>query len=184
MGTLTTITAPTAEPVTLEEMKEALRVDHTDDDSLIIGLMRAARMWAEAYLNKRIASQVVELSYDRFPSSEIYLGVWPIISIDSVKYDDTASPVAEQTLVANTDYYADKTTIGGRVKSISGWPSVAVKPNAVRIRMTVGYVKDDIPDIIKEGIKVYTAALYDRDCELEKSARLILCPERFLSLVG
>lgn len=180
MGTLTTITAPTSEPVTLDELKEALRVDHNDDDALIVGYGRAARMWAEQYLNLRISSQVVELSFDSWPSSVINLGVWPLISIDSIKYDDTASPVTEQTLAPNTNYYADTTTRGGRVVTITGWPSVAAKPNPIRIRMTAGY--SEIPDIIKEGVKIYAASLYEGCPDLVKSAEAVLWTVKNLSL--
>jgi len=154
MATLTTITEPTDEPVTLQEVKDALRIEDNSEDVRIWNIIRASRMYAEDFCDLRLMSQVVELSFDNWPAYEFSLGVWPIISIDTVKYEDTASPVATQTLVANTDYYADITILQGRLRTITGWPSVAVKPNAIKIRMTVGYAdQDSVPDQIKKGIK-------------------------------
>lgn len=175
MGSFTTITEPADEPITLDEAKEALRIDIDDEDTRIWNIIRAARMFAEDYLSLKLMSQVVELSGDQWPSTEFSLGVWPIISVDTVKYEDTASPVAIQTLVADTDYYVDITTIEGRLRTITGWPSVAVKPNAIKIRMTVGYAdQDSVPDQIKEGIKAYCAYIYDSDeCMKEIAERLL-----------
>lgn len=182
MGTLTTITEPASEPVTLAEVKESLRVLHTDDDALIGGLITSARRWAEHYLNRRIISQVVQLNMHAFSGNSIYLGLDPIISIDSVKYDDTASPITEQTLVVNTDYYADIITKGGYVTTLTGWPSTARRPNSARILATVGYSSADaVPEIIKEGIKIYIASKYDRDPELVDIAKELLWPERFIT---
>lgn len=161
MGTLNTITAPTIEPITQDELKDALRIDGNDDDLRLKGLIVAARNWAENYLDLRLMNQVVELTLDRFPADKFSLDVWPIQSVDSVKYDNTASPSVETTLVENTDYRVDIVNIEGRMQSIGGWPSVYNKFNSVRIRMTVGYATQAaIPQGIKEGIKTYAMGQY------------------------
>ena len=181
MASLTTITAPTLEPVTLQEVKDTLRVEAGEDDTRLYGIIRASRMFAEAFCGLKIMTQVLELTYDRFPASEFPLDIWPLQSIDSIKYDDTASPVVEQTLVENTDYYADIKTKGGRVRTITGWPSVAVKPGPIRIRVTAGHAtQPDVPDNIKEGIKAYCVFLYDADELMETVAKSLLWPERIL----
>jgi len=181
MGAFTTITEPTDEPITLDEAKEALRIDIDDEDTRIWNIIRAARMFAEDYLSLKLMSQVVELSFDRWPATEFSLGVWPIISVDTVKYEDTASPISTQTLVADTDYYADITTTEGRLRTLTGWPSVAVKPNAVKIRMTVGYAdQDSVPDQIKEGIKAYCAYIYDSDECMKGIAERLLWSARIM----
>lgn len=40
------------EPVTVEQAKQYLRVDHDEDDDLIESLIIAAREWAETYTEK------------------------------------------------------------------------------------------------------------------------------------
>jgi len=179
MGTLTVITGPTLEPVTVDEAKKSLRIDNSEDDSYIGNLIETARLFAEEYTSLHIMTQTVERSYRRFPSTNINLDVWPLQSIDSVKYDDTSSPMTEVTLTVDVDYYADTTTDGGAVETITGWPSVAIKPNPARIRMTAGYSsRDNVPEKIKNGIKAYVNYLYDADSRWEEIAKSLLWPLR------
>lgn len=162
MSNLTVITAPTLEPVSVAELKKVLRVDYGDDDARLRALIKAGRVWAEHYTNLHIMPQTVERTYEGWPGYEFKLDVWPIQSVDTVAYYDTASPSVEQTLTENTDYYADVTTVGGKLRTIGGWPSVAIRPNSIRVRMTVGYASaDDVDEVIKEGIKAYCLYLYD-----------------------
>jgi uncharacterized phiE125 gp8 family phage protein len=62
------ITAPIAEPVTLPEAKLHLRVDTTDDDTLITTLITAAREMAETITRRALVSQQWKIVADRFPS--------------------------------------------------------------------------------------------------------------------
>ena len=179
MGTLSVITEPTVEPVTISEAKDAIGIEHDEDDKRIDGYIKAARIFAEKFCSLKIPSQTVERSYDNWPSGEIDLDVWPLQSIDSVKYDDTASPVTEQTLTLNTDYYADIIQDGGRVRTITGWPSVATKPTAIRISMTAGYATPKLtPESLKDGIKAYVVYLYEQNCDMLQVAKDILRGER------
>ena len=175
MGALAIITEPTLEPITLEEAKEAIGIDGDDDDLRIEGYIQAARIFAEDFCQLHIMSQIVERQYDGWPSSVINLDVWPLQSIDSIKYDDTASPVAEQTLVVNTDYYADIVADGGRVGTITGWPSHASKFHPIRIRITAGYASQAlVPESLKSGIKAYVVYLFSLDCDMRQVAKDML----------
>ena len=177
---VTVITEPTAEPVTLSEVKAAMGVSHDDDDQMISGYIKSARRWAESYLNTYIMTQVVEITMDAFPGWEFGLGLWPLQSIDSVKYDDTSSPITEQTLTVNTNYYADTTAQCGRIKLIDDIPDVTSRPNAVKIRCTVGYadtsaspadLRDGVPEELKTGLKLYVRGLYESDPCAKLAAR-------------
>ncbi len=179
MGSFEVITEPTSEPVTLQEAKDALKILHDDEDGRITSLIKTAREFAEAYCGIFIMTTIRELKGDAFLGYEINLDTWPLQSIDSVKYDDTGSPITEQTLVANTDYYADTKTEGGRLRKIKQWPSVATKPNAIRIRMTAGYSSAAlVPESLKDGIKAYIIYLYELNIDMERVAKSILWQNR------
>ena len=169
---VTIITEPTIEPVTLAELKASIGISHTDDDTLLTSYITSARKWCEDYLNLYIMTQIVEVSFDNWPGWEFGLGLWPIQSIDSVKYDDTSSPIATQTLTVNTNYYADTTSKCGRIQLIDTMPDVTSRPNAVKVRATVGYaaisasptdLRNGVPEPIKTGIKMYARGLYEND---------------------
>jgi len=181
MATFTVITEPTAEPVTLLEAKSKLRILHDDEDDLVLGLIKSAREFTKDFCNIYLMPTVIELTMDKWPALEFGLGTSPLISIDSVKYFDTSSPSVETTLTVNTDYYSDTVIEGGRIISIGGWPSVAVRPNAITITMTAGHVSaEKVPQRLKDGILTQIVSLYELDPELDKSAKSILWRNRIL----
>jgi hypothetical protein len=69
-------TAPAVEPVTLAEAKLHLRVDFTDDDTLITMLIGAARVAAENICRRAFVTQKWDLYLDAFPRQNFY-GVLP-----------------------------------------------------------------------------------------------------------
>jgi len=187
MGTITTIIEPTAEPVTIAELSQALRVDQSDDDARLAMLISVSRRWVEQFTGYYLMPQVVELSLQSFPNAIFQLGVWPIISVDSVKYDDTGSPQTEQTLTEGSDYLIDLVTLNGQLCAVNGWPAVAAKFNPVRIRMTVGHALagspevSTVPDFFREALMAYAGYLYDDESSMKDLAEQILIPYRMLS---
>jgi hypothetical protein len=61
------ITAPNAEPVTLQEAKDSLRVEGTDEDARITRHIINARRQAEAYTERQLVTATWELVLDAFP---------------------------------------------------------------------------------------------------------------------
>ena len=57
--------APEAEPVTLSEAKQPLRIDHDSEDALLEGLLRAAREEVEASCGLALVAQSWRLTLDR-----------------------------------------------------------------------------------------------------------------------
>lgn len=158
------ITPPAIEPVSLEEAKAHLRVDHDEDDDLIDLFISAARGNLDArdgWLGRAICTQTWELSLDSFPVREVQLPFAPLQSIVSVKYDDAAA--VEQTVSAG-DYQHDVTSEPGRLVlgPDSSWPSINDTVNAVRIRYVAGYgVAVDVPAPIRAAILLMVGDLYE-----------------------
>ena len=78
------LTAPAAEPVTADEVKDQLRLDGTDQDTMIDLLIAAARAGVEKYLGRALITQTLQLFYDSFPA-EIELPYPPYQSVSHIK---------------------------------------------------------------------------------------------------
>lgn len=136
---LITITPPAVEPVTLDDVKSAARIDtEAFDDQLERYIIPAIRAEAEHRLGRRLITQTVELVLDAFPDGEIDLRLPNVQSVTSVKYLDTAN--VQQTF-ANTNYTLDSDSSPGRILLNTGvsWPETDDVANAVRVRYVVGY---------------------------------------------
>lgn len=79
----------TTEPITLAEAKAQLRVDHTDEDTLITTYIKAARQHAERFTGLSLAAQTLQAVYVGEDLS-IPLPLSPVASITSVTDGTTA----------------------------------------------------------------------------------------------
>lgn len=164
---LVTVTAPTEEPVSIDDAKAQVSIiDDTSHDARILRLIRAARLQAEAHTGMRAMTQTVRLELDTFPDDdEIDLGVYPVQSITSVQYDDTNN--VQQTLTSGTHFYSDITGLAPRILPVDSWPDTKDgKPGAVRITMVVGYTSADlVPEDFSQAILLRMAELFDQTTE-------------------
>lgn len=154
------ITAPDSEPVTLTEAKAHLRVDGTDDDTLISALIVAARQGAEHSTGRALMPQTWELALDEF-EDEIDLPNPPLISVTSVKYTD--SDGVEQTIDA-ADYQVDSHSAPARLLPAYGleWPTSREQANAVLVRYQAGYADAaSVPQEIKAWMLLRVGLLYE-----------------------
>jgi uncharacterized phiE125 gp8 family phage protein len=60
-------TAPAVEPVTLDEAKAYLRVEHSDDDEVIAALVSGSRIHVEAQTRRALITQDWRISADAWP---------------------------------------------------------------------------------------------------------------------
>ena len=101
---LSLVTTPTSEALNRTEVKDHLREDGTDQDTLIDALIVAAREAAEGFTNRALINRTWDLRLDGF-LEEIRLPRPPLMAVDSIKYVDTNGDT--QTL-ATTEYTVDQ----------------------------------------------------------------------------
>lgn len=158
---LIVITQPAVEPVSLAEAKLHCKVDGSDDDTLITGLITAARQQAEHRTGRALCTQTLEQVLDAFPDA-VKLPMPPAKTVVSVKYFDANG--AEQTM-PDTDYSLDKDSTPGWLVPAFGltWPSTYAIANAVRVRYTAGYgVAADVPQSIKVWMLMAISTMYNQ----------------------
>jgi len=154
---------PDVEPVSVAEAKEHCKIEHALEDGYVASLVKAATGAAESFLNRALITQKWEMSFDCFPASPIEILKPPLQSVDSIKYIDVNG--VEQTL-APSEYEVDTGGETGRVALREGksWPSTKTTLNAVKIAFTAGYgsAGTDVPEQIRQGIKLIVGELYER----------------------
>ena len=168
-------TEPASEPITTAEIKNYLKVNFTNDDTLLDEMVTAARKQAETYTQRAFISQVIELFWDRF-QLEMALPFPPNISIDSVK---TKFEDQTDTLVLDTDYFV----LGLDTKKVR-IPVVSSR-KSLEIEMTAGYgaAASDVPKDIKLAIMKIAGNYYDNRIDWVTGTIIGKFPENSRSLL-
>lgn len=149
---LTRFTAPVTEPITLTEAKLYLRVDSSNEDSLISDLIVSARMSAEQWLAKSLITQTWKLVYNDYLDCSVDLPMPPIVNIISitiVNRDATTSLVSENNYYLNAA--KNMVLLDNHINGFS-----------IEIIYNAGYgLAAQVPQPIKYGMLAHIAAMYD-----------------------
>ena len=183
---LTLVSPPAAEPVTLVEAKAHLKVDTTDDDALIASLITAARARAEWHTGRAFVTQSWTLWLDAWPPGGVVeIPLPPLQSVTQVQtfaLDDSAS-VLDPSL-----YQVDAASAPARLalKGIFALANLRAV-NAVKIAFTAGYGDASaVPAPVKQAILQIAADLYTHrgdEAEIVSSAAAaLLSPYRIFKL--
>jgi len=138
-------TAPSSEPVSVDDVKTHLRISSSDDDTYIQNiLIPTARSMVENMSQRAILTQTWDLYLDEFPGSSeepIYVPRPPLQSVSYIKYIDTNGD--EQTW-SSDEYQVDTNNEPARIYPAYGytWPSARDEAGAVRIQFVAGYADD------------------------------------------
>lgn len=165
------LTAPAAEPVSLDEAKTFARVDHAAEDDLIDSLVAEMRQRCEKVSWRALITQTWKLTLDDWPRWGcrrcIRLPRPPVQSVTSVTY--LATDGTRTTLAAN-QYLLDTTVEPATITEAYGvsWPTVRVVPGSIEVTFVAGYgLAVSVPSEIKGAIKNAVAYCYrhrtDRD---------------------
>jgi uncharacterized phiE125 gp8 family phage protein len=169
---LNLITAPTIEPVLLNDLKLHLRMDpdDLDEDEFLEGLVTAARGYVEDVTRRKLLTQ----------TWDYYLNGWPRANFIKLPFGNLQNEVATApivswkdsdgtatTLTATTDYLVETNGEGlGRIvlPYAVTWPSGTLYPsNPITIRFVCGWTAAaSIPFKITAAIKLIAADLYEQ----------------------
>lgn len=170
--TFQTTSGPTAEPITLDELKLRLRVTSCDFDAELSDMLKAARQQVEADTYRRLITQTVVMYQEDFTSllGPVEIRLAPVQSITHVKYYDRDDVL--QTFAAG-DYYANLTSTPPeiRLREAKQWPNTSLyRPNKVEVTMVAGYGgAASVPQSAKLAIVEYCRAQWG-GCEHNTTA--------------
>ena len=159
--------APAVTPVSLVEAKAQLRVDTSDDDTLITALIDAATEHLDGYtgmLGRALITQTWRQQLPRFPSrgETIGLEVGPVQSIASIAYFDADN--VQQVLAASV-YVLLEDESGPLVmlQVNQSWPATFAREDAVTVTYVAGYgdTGSDVPAGIRQAMLLLIGAWYE-----------------------
>lgn len=174
---------PETEPVTLEEMKEHLRLDGAEEDALIESLIASARQYAEALTCRQLVTATWRLTLDAFPAGCIVLPRPRLQEVLSIQYVDAAGDT--QTLAPEL-YQVDAESEPARLSPAFNtfWPGTRHQMNAVVVTIRCGYgAAADVPAGVKTAIRMLAAHYYENR-EAATDVQLLPVPMAVKSLLS
>lgn len=154
------ITPPSAEPISLAELKAHLRVDGDDEDALLAGLIRTAREHLERTAGLALISQDWRLYLDHWPETGVVeIGRGPVLSVGAVRAFDELGEESEISLAGHL--------LDGVRRPARLWlrerPAARQAINGVEIDFTAGFGEagQDVPDVLKRAMLVHAAHMYE-----------------------
>jgi uncharacterized phiE125 gp8 family phage protein len=182
-----TIVPPSVEPISVDECRthlEAQRYDDTSvddaDDAMIAALLAAAREHCEAFLGLSLATRVLEVALDRWPtvaadgSTAIELPMGPVREIVAFTAGEPNSSDTDTSVDVDA-YVLDTYSVPARLVPVSSWPSVTASTNLIRISYLAGYGVDSdggeaLPKALRAAILLVLGHLFRaREDSVEKA---------------
>lgn len=168
------VTQPSGEPITLATVKNALRVEHTEDDTLIESIwIPSSRIVAEKLTGEKFITQTWDFTYPRFPTfgnpfslfsiglnsaktDSFQLQIKPVQSV-SIQYRDASGALKTFGTFSGSPLVCEEYSIifddeDPRIilNFNQQWPQTAPVENAVVVTVVAGYGEAvDVPSLYK-----------------------------------
>lgn len=154
------LTGPAIEPISVEETKIFLRVEHDDDDQLIAALIAGARSHIEAQTQTALITQNWRMVLDAWPQhGRITVRPGPLQTVNAARvFDCNGDPatINSQTIV---------TDLGASRLAFVPWavPAPGRIAAGIEIDVTVGFgdEADDVPESLIQAIRMVVAHWYE-----------------------
>jgi len=154
------LTAPAVEPVTLDEAKAFLRVEHNDDDEVIAALVAGSRIHIEAQTRRALITQGWRLSADAWPAD----GRFPVRPAP-LKALAAARVFDFESVAQNIDTQAFVADLANSALIFAPWavPAPGRLAAGIELDVTVGYgdAAIDVPEALRQAIRLLTAHWYE-----------------------
>ncbi|MDQ6436882.1 head-tail connector protein [Mesorhizobium sp. LHD-90] len=181
--TLVLTGAPEAEPVTVSEAKSFLRLAGSSEDTLIEGLIRAAREDVERATGLALIDQTWRLALDAVPRSDVVLLMrHPVREIIAVTAYGTEG---EAALVSAGDYQADLISRPARLFfRARPEPMRALNGLEIDFRAGFGEAGPDVPDLLRRAILVLVAHWYEFRASFGPDEQPVAYPPQYERMIA
>jgi len=182
---LVRVSAPATAPISLAEAKTQMRVESSDDDSIIQRLIDAAVAFVDVQgaLGKAMITQTWGQWLSPNPST-VYLSLGPVQSVSAIKYYDVDGALQTATL-ADFNVFGTPNRISVSPKSGKAWPVTQTRDDAIKIEYVIGYgsTSASVPETVRHALMMLVAHWYDnRETSTEK--QMYDLPYGFTDMIG
>lgn len=180
------IDAPAVTPISLADVKAHLRIEHSDDDTLLVRLIGAATAYTD--VTGALGHAMILQKWGQWvasaPPASVKLILGPVTQVSAVKYYDTDGELQTDTL---SNYDVTGTSFESYVTPKAGfnWPVTQTRADAIRIEYTIGYgeAASDVPETLRHAILMLIGHWYENR-ENSATDKYEQLPFGFDALVG
>lgn len=161
------VTDISKEYLSSQDVKDALKINYSDDNTYIKDIINGARKNIEKYCSISIGLQTLQTIIDVNAYEEYEIPFGPVVSISNIKIKTAAATYA--TATANTDYETDMLDFktftpytAGRwqINYTAGYQTIPLDLKSVWIRLVAYYFEnrgemDNIPNTIRRDLMNY-----------------------------
>lgn len=179
------LTPPAAEPLTLAQAKDFLRVQHDADDDLIAALIAGARLHVEAQTRRALMTQTWRLVRDVWPAS----GRLPVLPVPLREIVAAGVWRADGTLQAiDLDAFAIDAASGPAVLAFErgAMPAPGRLAAGIEIDIAAGYgdEPDDVPEPLRQAMRLLVAHWYENRSVISASGEVAYFPTNVSALLA
>jgi uncharacterized phiE125 gp8 family phage protein len=157
---LVQITPPALEPLTLAELKAHLRIDTSDEDTLLANLLATARQVIEQASGRRLLAQGWRLVLDAWPPGGlVHLPVSPVLAVTAIRVfaaDGNAAAPAPAT------WQLDAASEPARL-NVPSPPVPGRRLAGIEIDLTAGYgaAANAVPEPLRHAVRLLAARFHE-----------------------
>ena len=184
------LTVPAVEPLSLDQAKAFLRVEHGDDDDVIAALIAGSRIHVESQTRRALITQSWRISADCWPQDgRLQILPAPLQALSAARVFDFEGMAHDVDIQA---FVLDK---GASLLAFAPWalPAPGRVAAGIALDVTVGYgdAASAVPEALRQAIRLLVAHWYDNRgliavgqqvAELPATVSSLIAPYRMLSL--
>jgi uncharacterized phiE125 gp8 family phage protein len=178
------LSAPLVEPITLDEAKAYLRVEHDDDDDVIAALIAAARVHVEAQTRRVLITQSWRLVRDAWPGNgRIAVLPGPLQALTGARiyrFDGSTQAIDPQAFVIDTASVPATVSFGAGAP-----PAPGRAIGGIELDIDVGYgdAPEDVPADLRQAIRVLVTHWYENRGLIALGDSVAVLPETVAALL-